>query len=58
MKVSISYVPGEETKALFIVAFIKKFFPKARQKETTKEPPRRHIYFSIKEPLDKRANVQ
>ena len=57
MKVSVSFIPGEEAKAYFLAALIRKHFPKARQKETTKEPPRRHIYFKITEPVDKRTNV-
>jgi len=57
LKISISFIPEETAKAYFIAALIGKHFPKARQKETTKEPPRRHIYFAIKEPLDKRTNV-
>lgn len=58
MKISISFIPEESAKVLFLTAFIKKYFPKAKVKETTKEPPRRHIYFAIKEPLDKRTNVR
>lgn len=53
MKISISYIPGEEAKAAFLSAMIRKHFKKVKVKESAKEPPRRHIYFKIAEPLDR-----
>lgn len=60
MKIQISYIKGEETKANAAVAALRAVLQGISLKRKDKHPPRRHIYISIPEPMkrgDEQENV-
>ena len=49
MKITISFLPAESTRALWVLTAVQKVFPKAKVKERTAQPPRKVLYISVKE---------
>lgn len=49
MKIQISYLPTETTRALWVQTYILRLFPKAKVKARDGKPPGRVIYITVKE---------
>ena len=49
MKIQISYLPEDATRALWVRTYIQKLFPKAKVKETEAQLPRRIVYITVRE---------